>query len=85
MCWPTLVIPAPDKPTHDQSSALTWLTWILSRKNEKEKLITQLDSAGQTAHQSRALTALPEVLNSQQPHHGSQPSVMGPDVLFWTV
>jgi hypothetical protein len=32
----------------------------------------------------RALTALPE-FNSQQPHGGSQPSVMGSDALFWCV
>jgi hypothetical protein len=34
---------------------------------------------------SRALAVLLEVLgfNSQQPHGGSQPSVMGSDALFW--
>jgi len=34
-----------------------------------------------------ALTALPEVLSSnpQQPHGGSQPSVMRSDALFWCV
>ena len=42
----------------------------------------------QEAQRLRALTALPEVLrdlkfNSQQPHGGSQPSVMGSDALFW--
>jgi hypothetical protein len=33
----------------------------------------------------RALTALSEVLefNSQQPHGGSQASIMGSDALFW--
>jgi len=38
------------------------------------------------AQRLRALAALPEVLpefNSQQPHGGSQPSVMGSDALFW--
>jgi hypothetical protein len=36
------------------------------------------------AQRLRALTA-PEVpeFNSQQPHGGSQPSVMGSDALFW--
>jgi hypothetical protein len=36
------------------------------------------------AQQLRALTALLEV-SSQQPHGGSQPSVMGSDALFWCV
>jgi hypothetical protein len=43
--------------------------------------------AGKMAQQLRALTALsrgPE-FNSQQPHGGSQPSVMGSDALFWCV
>jgi hypothetical protein len=35
----------------------------------------------------RALTALPKgpEFKSQQPHGGSQPSVMGTDALFWYV
>jgi hypothetical protein len=35
----------------------------------------------------RALTALPRgpEFNSQQPHGGSQPSVIGSDALFWCV
>jgi hypothetical protein len=35
----------------------------------------------------RALTALPEVLSSNSSNHmvASQPSVMGPDALFWCV
>jgi len=43
--------------------------------------------AGEAAHWLRALTALPEVLSSnfRQTHGGSQPSVMGSDVLFWCV
>jgi hypothetical protein len=37
------------------------------------------------AQQLRALSALPEFfgINSQQPHGGSQPFIMGSDVLFW--
>ena len=47
--------------------------------------------AGEMAQRLRALTALPEVLSSipsspefksQQPHGGSQPSVMGSDALY---
>ena len=39
----------------------------------------------EVAQQLRALSALPEVLefNFQQPHGGSQPSVMGPGAFFW--
>jgi hypothetical protein len=33
----------------------------------------------------RAPTALPERGPTQQPHGGSQPSVMGSDALFWCV
>jgi hypothetical protein len=40
--------------------------------------------AGDMAQWLRVLTALPEV-NSQQQHGGSQPSVTGPDALFWCV
>jgi hypothetical protein len=36
------------------------------------------------AQQLRALTVLPE-FNSQQPHGGSQSSVMGSAALFWCV
>jgi hypothetical protein len=38
--------------------------------------------AGEMAQQLRALAALPEVL-SQQPHGGSQQSVMGSSVLTY--
>jgi hypothetical protein len=41
--------------------------------------------AGEMAQRLRALTALPEALSSQQPHGGSQPSVMGSDALLWCV
>jgi hypothetical protein len=42
--------------------------------------------AGEMAQWLRALTALPKVLSSiQQPHGGSQPSVMGSDAFFWCV
>jgi hypothetical protein len=43
--------------------------------------------AGAMAQWLRTLIDLPEVLkfNSQQPHGGSQPSVMRSDVLFWCV
>ena len=40
--------------------------------------------AREIARLLRALTALPEV-NSQQPHGGSQPSVMESSALFWCV
>jgi hypothetical protein len=43
--------------------------------------------AGEMAQRLRALAALsrgPE-FNSQQPHGGSKPSVMGSDALFWCV
>jgi hypothetical protein len=35
----------------------------------------------------KALTALPDSpeFNSQQPHGGSQPSIMGSDALFWSI
>jgi hypothetical protein len=48
---------------------------------------TTAKGAGEMAQRLRALTALLEVLssNSQQPHGGSQPFVMGSDVLFWCV
>jgi hypothetical protein len=43
--------------------------------------------AGEMAQWLRALAALPEVLSSipSKPHGGSQPSVMGPDALFWCI
>jgi hypothetical protein len=41
--------------------------------------------AGEMAQQGRALIALGPEFNSQQPHGGSQPSVMGSDALFWCV
>jgi hypothetical protein len=40
--------------------------------------------AEEMAQWLRAQTALPE-FSSQQPHDGSQPSVMGSDALFWCV
>jgi hypothetical protein len=48
--------------------------------NFKEKL-----RAGEMTQWLRALTALPEVLNSQQPHSGSWSFVMRSDALFWCV
>jgi hypothetical protein len=49
--------------------------------------LKHLYKAGEMARWLRALTALPEVLEfkPQQPHDGSQPSVMGSDALFWCV
>jgi hypothetical protein len=48
--------------------------------------IKEKTRAGEMAQRLRALTALPEVqFNSQKPHGGSQPSVMGSDALFWCV
>ena len=52
----------------------------------KKKDIKQCNQeAGEMAQQLRALAALLAVLsfNSQQPYGGSQPSVIGYDVLFW--
>jgi hypothetical protein len=45
------------------------------------------DWAGEMAQRLGALAAVPEVpeFNSQQPHGGSQPSVMGANALFWYV
>jgi hypothetical protein len=43
-----------------------------------------MGGAGEMAQRLRALTALPE-FNSQQPHGGSQPPVMGSDALLWCV
>jgi hypothetical protein len=56
-------------------------------KYEHFKIIkTETSWAGEMAHQLRALTDYssrgPE-FNSQQPHGGSQPSVMGSDAFFW--
>jgi hypothetical protein len=42
--------------------------------------------AGETAQRLRALAAFLETsseFNSQQPHGGSQPSLLGPDAPFW--
>ncbi|EDM14224.1 rCG23351 [Rattus norvegicus] len=43
--------------------------------------------AGEMAQRLRALTTLPRgpEFKSQQPHGGSQPSVMRSDALFWCV
>jgi hypothetical protein len=47
------------------------------------------NGAGEMAQQLRALTTLPDSrgpeFKSQQPHGGSQPSVMGSDALSWCV
>jgi hypothetical protein len=41
---------------------------------------------GEMAQRLRAMTALPEILNSvTRNHDGSQPSVMKSDALFWYV
>jgi hypothetical protein len=52
-------------------------TWYESGKRGLEKMAQRL----------RAPTAPPKgpEFNSQQPHGGSQPSVMGSDALFWCV
>jgi hypothetical protein len=42
-------------------------------------------SAGEMARWLNALTDLEVVFNSQQPHGGSQPTVMGSNALFWCV
>jgi hypothetical protein len=39
--------------------------------------------AEETAPKLRVAEALPELLSSQQPHVGSQPSIMNSDALFW--
>jgi hypothetical protein len=43
--------------------------------------------AGEMAQPLRGLVVLPEghEFNSQQPHDGSQPSVIGSNALFWCV
>jgi hypothetical protein len=51
-------------------------------------MINIIYGAGEMVQQVRALTGCssrgPE-FNSQQPHSGSQPSIMGSDALFWCV
>jgi hypothetical protein len=41
--------------------------------------------AGETAQWLRALTSRGPEFKSQQPHGGSQPSVMRSDALFWYI
>jgi len=48
-------------------------------------LIKPNSRAGEMAQCLRALTSRDPKFNSQQPHGGSQPSVMGSDALFWCV
>ncbi|EDL94246.1 Hermansky-Pudlak syndrome 1 homolog (human), isoform CRA_b [Rattus norvegicus] len=66
-------------------------------ENEEEEIVAclsmllRMPSKGRRDGSAvRALTTLPEVsrsreFNSQHPHGGSQPSVMGSDALFWCV
>jgi hypothetical protein len=62
----------------------------LQGTNLEEMMELKIDSkeAGEMAQWLRALTACSSrgsEFNSQQPHGGSQPSVMGSDALFWCV
>jgi hypothetical protein len=67
---------------------------LLNIEPEDEVYVSCIDfkmralGAGERAQRLRALAACssrgPE-FNSQQPHGGSQPSVMGSDALFWCV
>jgi hypothetical protein len=56
----------------------------MKKISNKKKAVSP---AGETAQWLRAMTALPAgpEFKSQQPHGGSQPSVMGSDALFWCV
>jgi hypothetical protein len=59
--------------------------WKKLRKNDRAKKEMMILRSGlearEMAQRLRALTALPRV-NSQQPHGGSQPSVMAYNALF---
>jgi hypothetical protein len=65
---------------------------IILRENTLSQLIyfvflvltIEVLGAGEMAQRLRALTALPK-FKSQQPHGGSQPSVVRSDTLFWGV
>ena len=67
--------------------AILWLRRPLRIQVKRKQLgVTACDTrsgAGEMVQWLGALTALPEVLSSQQPHGGSQPSVVGSDALFW--
>jgi hypothetical protein len=54
---------------------------LVGDKAEKKVEITE---AGEMAQWLRTRTAFPEI-NSQQPHGGSQPSVMGSNAPSWCV
>jgi hypothetical protein len=52
----------------------------------KNKQTKTKHGAGEMAQWLRALTAFPgPEFNSQQPHWGSKPSVIGSNTLFWKV
>jgi hypothetical protein len=64
-----------------RSGALFWCVSVL-----KLKIVCLFMGAGEMAQQLRALTAsIGYEFKFQQPHGGSQPSVMGSDALFWCV
>jgi hypothetical protein len=54
------------------------------KQQEQQQQQQQKLRAGEMAQWLRALTTFPE-FKSQQPHGGSQPSVMRSDALFWCV
>ena len=69
---------------------LLWVAWFFYKLTLMRSSIIFIIKiwefgAGEKAQWLRALTALPEVLNSQQPHGGSQPPVMESNALFWCV
>ena len=78
---------------------VSWYNPIPSTQGEIINIETQLkvqvpaskkgSRAGEMVQWLRALTALPDSrgpeFKSQEPHCGSQPSVMGSDALFWYV
>jgi hypothetical protein len=59
-------------------------TIIFKKKRDRLNKNYQL-RAEEMANQLRVLTVLPEVLSLIPSNHGSQPSVMGSDALFWCV
>jgi hypothetical protein len=66
---------------------LDWMWGVPSHGLRHKEIKKKKVRAGKMAQRLRALTDLPECpeLNSQQPHSGSQPSVMGSNALFWYV
>jgi len=59
--------------------------YCLNLLSQTPSLLETVLGAGEMAQWLRALTALPDgpELNSQQPHGGSQPYVMGSNAFFW--